>query len=194
MDKLKLSGKHIILLFLYSPTEGNDINVPIPGRTRIVKMMFIFKQEVKQDFLNNNIKEIELPDFIPYDYGPYAVDVYKDLEFLLNNGFINDIITNEELSEAELEEYSEQIEEYALEGEGGYIESDRTQYNYTLTEKGRKFTEEKIWNKLTTEQKDLIIRFKTNINNSSLYSILRYVYLQYPEMTRKSKIKEEVVG
>jgi hypothetical protein len=39
---LKLSGKHILLLLLYSPGNSDHPNEPLVGRTRIIKMLFLF--------------------------------------------------------------------------------------------------------------------------------------------------------
>ena len=71
------TGKELLLSFLYSPGNGEAVNEPILGRTKLVKMMFIFEKEISKDFFKE--KDVSLPEFIPYLYGPYSAQVMDDL-------------------------------------------------------------------------------------------------------------------
>ncbi len=44
---MKLTGKKLLLLLLYSPINGKKYNVPITGRTRLMKMVFLFENTEK---------------------------------------------------------------------------------------------------------------------------------------------------
>ncbi|MGE5342836.1 MAG: hypothetical protein ACM3SY_15290 [Candidatus Omnitrophota bacterium] len=192
---LELTGKHILLLLLYSPGKTTDINEPILGRTRIIKMMFLFDKEIRKNFLKDSHAElISFPEFFPWHYGPFSKDVYNDIDFFINNGFIEDIYLDSEKTEIELDEDENWSEDYLFEDEEEMLSDFRNQEYLKLTEKGIKFVEEKIYNHLTDNDKMIIIRFKESINNASLEAILRYTYIKYPEETEKSKIKERFLG
>ena len=88
MAKIK-NSKDLILLLLYAPGPNGEPCEPIQGQTRLMKMLFLFKEEVSKKFnLGQVVEESAFPKFEAFDYGPYAGEVYADLEFLVNYGFI----------------------------------------------------------------------------------------------------------
>lgn len=195
MKKIKLTGKHILLLLLYSPGIHNKINEPIKSRTRIIKMMFLFKHEIKKDFLKNgNIKDIKFPQFIPWHYGPFSKEIYDDIEFFKNNDFIIDERLEDEMREFELDELEEWSDDFLFEDEKELLIPYYNEESFKLTNKGLDFVQPKIYNHLTQNQKNILQEFKQKINNSSLEAILRYTYLEYKEFAEKSKIKEKILG
>lgn len=52
---MKLTGKKFLLVLFYSPTKGNNFNIPIIGRTRLMKMCFLFKKEILADFKKQEV-------------------------------------------------------------------------------------------------------------------------------------------
>ena len=68
-----------LLLFIGLP-EGKFKT----DQLRITKGMFLFVQECKA-------LDPSLYDFKPYDYGPFAPDIYADLDLLEAQGFIRHI-------------------------------------------------------------------------------------------------------
>ncbi len=190
MSNLKLSGKHILLLLLYSSGEKSECCEPIAGRTRIMKMMFLFDRKIKKDFLKNSgIELISFPEFFAWDYGPFSKDIYNDLEFLINNGFIVNDPLDIEKTRIELSEHENWIEDFIFDEEDEFSSFIENQESFHLTEIGKKFIEEKVYNKLSETQKNILIKFKKSLNKATLDAILRYVYLEFPEFTSKSKIK-----
>jgi len=195
MEKLKLNGKHILLLLLYSPGKGEEINEPITGRTRIIKMMFLFKEQIKKDFFkDSNIELVSFPEYFSWDYGPFSKDVYNDIEFFINNGFIEDSQLKKEMSEIEQDEYENWAEDYLFENEQELLASIQKEESFRLSQRGIDFVEQKLYKYLSANQKEILKKFKKSINESSLDAILRYTYLKFPEYTTKSKIKEKVIG
>lgn len=189
---LKLSGKHILLLLLYSPGDSGHPNEPFVGRTRIIKMLFLFDKEIKRQFLeDSHIELISFPEFYAWHYGPFAKDVYDDIEFFINNGFIENRFLDSEKSEIEIEEYENWFKEFLFDDEAELLSNSRNDEQFQLTSKGIKFVEDKIYNQLTENQKKIIIKFKEKINSATLSAIMRYVYMKYPEYTGKSKVKEK---
>lgn len=195
MSRLKLSGKHILLLLLYSPGKTDKLCEPVNGRTRIIKMMFLFKEQIEKNFFkDSNIELISFPEFFPWNYGPFSKDVYNDIEFFINNGFIEDIQLRKEMSEIEQDEYENWAEDYLFENEKELLTNIQNEESFRLSQRGIDFVEQKLYNHLSANQKEILRNFKKSINEFSLDAILRYTYLKFPEYKTKSKIKEKVVG
>ena len=196
MNKSKLNSKKLFLLLLYSPGITENLNEPIRGRTRIVKAMFLFEEEIKKKFIkNSNIEDIEMPDFYAWDYGPFSKEVYNDIEFFINNGFIENQFLQDELSIFEFNEFLNWADDYMFDDEKGFLLNYNKEEEFRLTDTGIKYIQKTaLFESLTTNQKKILKDFKETINKASLEAILRYVYLKYPEYTKKSKIKDRIIG
>jgi len=193
---LKVSGKHILLLLLYSPGKTAEFNEPITGRIRIVKMMFLFDKEIKKSFFKDvDMELVSFPEFFPWNYGPFSRDVYNDIEFFINNGFIDTQLEAKEKTDMEMDEFEDWVKDYLFDDEEElllpYV---RNVECFQLKSKGVGFIKEKMYSQLSDNQKEIIIKFKERINKATPQAILRYTYLKYPEYTSKSKIKEKVLG
>ena len=65
--------RDIMLLLLYSPGVQNETNEPIVGRTRLVKMLFLFKTEALKHFRSGTaLNESEFYQFFPWNFGPFS--------------------------------------------------------------------------------------------------------------------------
>jgi len=191
----KLTNKHLLLMLLYSPGLSNKVNEPIRGRTRLMKMIFLFKEELQKEFLKEKRNlEFSLPEFYPWHYGPFSKDVFNDLEFFRNNSYIIDQSTNEEKSNIEAEEYENWIDDYLLGNEKEIEKYFVVEEYFKLTQKGEDWVKNKLFDNLTEKQKELLHDFKRKFNAAPLESIIRYTYLQYPQYTNASKIRESVFG
>lgn len=194
MSKFVLTGKHILLLLLYSPGKTSSTNEPIYGRTRIIKTWFLFNKIIKTKFLKgSNITIKFLPEFFPWYYGPFSKDVYNDIEFFINNGFIYDSPLDTKMTKFEFDEYEDWIEDFSYDFEKELLLNSPNQESFQLTDKGISFISP-IYDKLTQNQKDIIIKFKRGINEGSLEALIRYTYLKFPEYTIKSVIKDQIFG
>jgi len=81
--------KDILLLLLYSPGVSKSYNEPIEGKTRLVKMLFLFKTEVLPHFRRGTkITEENFYEFFPWDFGPFSAQVYDDIAFFMLRGFV----------------------------------------------------------------------------------------------------------
>lgn len=185
---MKLSYKKLIILMLYTPNEDGCFNEPISGRTRLMKMGFLFKKEILPGFRKDkNIDEENLTPYFPWKYGPFSTDFLNDLEFLINQEFVDVTFSSKSPILEELEEYSfwiEDVEEFKL------MDYDEEVFNLT-EEKGIKKAES-LWDELSENQKSLLTEFKKVLNRLSLGRILEYVYKKYEKegLTDKSLIKE----
>lgn len=73
-----------LLVLLQLPGHTDQENEPM-DRLRITKTLFLLGREIR-----------ELPNFYnfsPYLYGPFSLDIYKDIDELLTGGYVRQEIT-----------------------------------------------------------------------------------------------------
>ncbi len=181
-------GKDLLLAFLYAEGKTGLCNEPIWGRTRIEKLIFIFEKELAKGFFKD--EDVVLPEFIPYLYGPYSITVLNDLNFFIDIDYVEEVETSVPIQDevTRIQNFSE-WEDEDIWGDDD-VPQNKYEISYKLTEKGISYVEEKIWNQLTDNQKSVIIRLKTQVNNMLLDDLLSYVYRKYPEYAEESKIKD----
>jgi hypothetical protein len=187
--------KDVLLLLLYSPGKGKSVNEPIVGRTRLVKMLFLFKMEALAHFRKGTqINDENFYSFFAWDFGPFSSQVYDDLTFFILRGFVE----NPDSQEESLPESAEEWEHWLESGvESGSEESEVTDYReeeFKLAAKGARWVRDNLWVCLSDSQKELLWQFKAKLAGAPLRALLKYVYTQYPKMTSQSKIKDEILG
>jgi uncharacterized protein len=91
MDK-----KDIILILLASKKN------PLVGTTKLQKLLFLSEKE------KSIVPDEDDFNFQPYKYGPASKELYNDLDFLVNIGYITKSDDNEKLNSLEIDN----IEEY----------------------------------------------------------------------------------
>lgn len=193
MARFKLTGKRLLLLLLYSPGVTGDPCEPIEGRTRLTKMVFLFEEEVAEDFRRDKAVELEDYGFEAWKYGPMSRKLFEDLEFLQSIGFVE---TGPASDTSGLSEEAGEYRAFEIEGEianGADVESYQPD-SFRLSETGKAFVKERLYPELSPAQRDLLRSFKASLNGRPLRSILRYVYQRYPEMAEESEIREKVLG
>ena len=190
MSKEKIrSCKDLILLFLYAKGHTGKQSEPIVGKTRLVKMVFLFEKEIRRKFnLDAQIDASAMPEFKGHNFGPFSPKIYEDLEFLVDMGLV-DISGSgeEELLEDEKQEY----EYWRATADG---KERPFQESFSLTDIGKEFVETRLATRLTKEHWKVVDEFKERCTSASLKALLKYVYTRYPEMTKKSSIRDEVLG
>lgn len=192
---MKINNRRdILLLLLYSPGKSPEPNQPIIGRTRLVKMLFLFKKEALKEFRKGtDINEDNFYAFFAWSFGPFSSQIYDDLKFFELRGFIE---TNESGEDT--------LPESAAEWEMWLSSSlpETTNYSYTeyqeeqfhLAERGLLFVENNLYSSLSRSQRNLMQEFRKRMESSPLRAILSYVYKNYPELTEKSEIREQIIG
>lgn len=160
-----------------------------------MKSMFLFwKEQLKLFKKDSPIDDITFPDFTPWKFGPFSKDVLNDLEFFINNLFVEVGYTPEETPEPEAAELDDWTEDYLLAGEAPGLSMFTPVEEFRLTERGMVYTNEKLFSLLTDSQRAILSKFKGALVSASLQAILRYTYVKYPEYTTKSTIKGKIVG
>lgn len=194
---MKLTGKKLILLLLYAPTVGEKVNEPIAGRTRLMKMVFLFKEEVLIDFQRDKtFDEVDLPEYFAWKYGPFSSELLNDLEFLVNQLYIcrsesEAAVSDLVVSEAELREY-----DFWVDDVDEFQTKEYAEEVFELTvERGIPKAKE-IWDRLSKNQKKYLHEFKQVLNRAPLSRIIEYVYKKYRKngYVDKSLIRERYLS
>ena len=184
-----------MLLLLFTPGKSHEVNEPIAGRTRLVKMLFLFREEVLPHFRKGTqINNENFYEFFPWDFGPFSPRVYDDLEFFILHGFVE---SSSASGEETLPEAAAEWEKYVSDMDAEWEDEAVAEYDeeqFKLTEKGIEFTKARLLPALTPNQILLLSQFKARTVDVPLRGLLRYVYSKYPEQTTKSKIREDVFG
>jgi uncharacterized protein YwgA len=189
MKMQELSSKDFLLTLLYCPINDNKMNVPITGRTKLTKMVFLFDKEIKKDFFNNI--QLNLPGFLPYHFGPFSKELFDDLNFFISIGFILTEETTIPLSNVEKQEIAMAVDDDWANAGFEDTEQDSVELMYKLSPHGESYVKDKVWDLFSEFQKRILIDFKKQINAISLDSLLRYVYNKYPDYTGKSIIADK---
>lgn len=188
------NSKDLIMLLLYAPTVDSGKCEPIVGQTRLMKMIFLFQEELAKKFaLDQVIDDSAFPNFEPFDYGPYAGQVYADLEFLVNYGFVEiQVSSRAEASEEERQEF----DYWSATGDADEdVDANRLGRAFCLSTRGQDFVAKRqLWEGLSLNQQQALSEFKKRCISTTLRSLLRYVYGKYPKMTKKSVIRHEILN
>ena len=157
--------RQMYLLMLLAADRGR----PIKGRVRLQKLVFLIRKKIVDE------KGLRLSDehyrFIPYSYGPYSYEILDDVDFLKDLGLI-EVKTGR----------NPQVNE-----------------EYRITEKGKDFVKKFLENSINAGNKIIAKLYEEIENLKKKYGylpvrkLINYVYIEYPEYTDKSVIREAVM-
>ncbi|HEX5883316.1 MAG TPA: hypothetical protein VFY67_02110 [Pyrinomonadaceae bacterium] len=185
--------KDILLLLLYTPGKTARFNEPIIGRTRLMKMLFLFREEALTHFRQgSDITTDNFYDFFPWDFGPFSSQVYDDLMFFILRGFIEPSPSSQEALPESEEEWAKWLDESGADDTPEDF-SPFEEQTFKLTLTGETFTKP-MYEALSSSQQRLLKEFKAKLSSSPLRAILRYVYKKYPDQISQSKIREAVLA
>ena len=185
--------RDILLLLLYSPGKSQEPNAPLVGRTRIVKMLFLFRKEAMAHFRKGtNITEENFYEFFPWTFGPFSAQIYDDLKFFELRNFLSTSNSSEDALPESAAEWEMWLSS-SLPGIARNSYSEFQEEQFQLTPKGEKFVRERLYSALSVPQKKLLQVFRSRMESAPLRAILSHVYEQYPEMTDKSEIRDQFI-
>ena len=194
----KITGADYFLLFLYLNNKE-----PIKSAVRLTKMMFLFNKEIAPLLKSKGvvISEDVLPNFQPYNFGPFSKDLYEQIELFQSIDFIKvkDLNVSEEMDEVddwEEKAFTDEIYTDASAEQTARYESRRDGkfMQYELLCRGEDYVNSQIVPHITSDNMKILTDFKHRINGTKIKTLLRYVYMKYPDMTVNSHIKDEVLG
>jgi len=176
------SATDVLLVLLYAPGISNKEGEPIHGITRLEKLMFLLEKETSfKEIINKNYK------FDAYDYGPFSSEIFDDIESLKSAGILNESKSGgHKLEYIDFEENEMNVYET--------ISSSPSIKKYELTPKGIAIGKI-LFESLSDIQKKEILRIKSefNSNSMSINKLLSYVYRGYPDFTKKSVIRNQIL-
>lgn len=135
---------------------GAEDEESVEGRTRLQKLMFLIQKRMEEQ---GDSLDWGYP-FRAYDYGPFAKELYDDLDRLRRRGFI--------------EEREQRLDD------------DVIQYDYVLTPKGREFVREELEERRPDGLAETAETVKDEFNDVPLQQLIDYVYTEYPEYAENS--------
>lgn len=184
--------RDILLLLLYSPGTLDSVNEPIVGRTRLVKMLFLFKQEALPEFRKGTaITEDNFYDFFPWSFGPFSSQVYDDLNFFVLRGLIKEQDSEQDTLPQSVAEWEHWLSGATVREDDSSI-VDYTEQAFCLTDKGIDIASS-LYRQLSPSQRGLLRTFKKKLIQASLRAVLEYVYKSYPDFTARSEIKQRIL-
>ncbi len=187
------SSKDLLMLLLYVEGHRGDLCGPVRGRTRLMKMVFLFDREIRKQFnLGRIVPDDAMPRFEAFDFGPFSAQVFTDLEFLVELGLVEvRTVGGSDVSDEEGYEY-----QYWRAAGGQDLGDDdlECEEEFSLTALGKGFVEAELIEELNESQINALREFKARCTAASLRSLLRYVYTKYPDMTTASKIRDKLLS
>lgn len=195
-QEMKVTNKKdVLLLLLYSPGATEAVNEPILGRTRLIKIVFLFWKEALKEFKKGtSITEDNFYKFFPWRFGPFSMEVYDDINFFLLRDFIKTEPQETEALEESVEEWDRWASAVDLESEEEDNKTDEyEEEQIALTPQGVQFAE-KLYKSLSDSQRNILKLIKGKLASAPLRAILKYVYTNYPETIERSEIKNEVLN
>ena len=150
--------------------QANDYE-PIKGITKFEKLLFYYLKK-------QNMADIALFQFQPYNFGPHSDDI-RDLLYALRDNGIIEITPRETDNFLEIDDVEEDQEELLP------INYNK-QESYNLTQKGKEVAK-KVMKKF--DKIELLNSYKKKFNRMSLTKLIQIVCLEYPDMAINSKIK-----
>ncbi len=153
------------------------MNTPISGRTRLMKMGFLFGEEIADQFKKDGgLQEADLPEYFAWKYGPFSTTFLNDLEFLINQEYVRPQMSSGTPLIAELAEYEYWIDDLEELDDREYVEE-----TFELTDDKGIAKAKELWGLLSTNQQELLSQFKRVLVRAPLDRILEYVYKKYNE-------------
>ena len=161
--------RDILLLLLYSPGKSAQVNQSFIGRTKLVKMLFLFKKEALKYFRRGTeITEEDFYAFVPWHFGPFSVEVYDDLNFFELCKFIyRKSSSREETTPQAAAEWALWLTSCHADGDDD-IYSEYQEEEFVLTEKGCGFVEKNLYSQLSRKQAKLLKEFRSRMESAPL--------------------------
>jgi uncharacterized protein YwgA len=184
----QINRKDLLLALLYAPGTSGETAEPIDGRTRLMKLLFLLQSELPA---SKHGASSGVYRFQAYHYGPFAKDVYEDLEFLENVGLV-DGVGRGDAGHADQSEEEKIVEDSTIgvaEDESAFLFEEQ---RYKLTLNGRQFVLTRVLPDLPEAILAKAQELKERFANVPLSSLLRFVYSAYPEYAKNSKLQHLV--
>lgn len=183
-----LDHADLVLLMLGAPTADPEQDGRCAGITRLEKLAYLLERDSRFDELTREPSE-EL-HFQPYHYGPYTREIYDAVDLLVGIGLVRERRRTTGTS-LDLAEEIGGLDPRDLGIFGGTRNERYVERVFELSEKGRyvaRVLAERVGSGAVSE----ITRIKDEYGSMPLRSLLRRVYKAHPEMTTRSRIRDNL--
>lgn len=208
---MAVDRRELLVLLLYATGSKGEDCEPITGITRLQKLLYILKREKNIEEISRNYFTFE-----PYKFGPYARQLYDDIAFLENLGFLKSSGRSLQIQPSKIGTISLP----SLVGFGDHsasradIEEARAGYDYQIGDDPDTVREEDLQEKvfkLTPKGANAAIKILQQIPSGeskalqakltevkhfygamTLRRLLNYIYRRYPESAVASEIIDKV--
>ena len=151
----KITRIDILKMLLYAPDSFGVLNSPVRGKTRLQKEVFLAQKALR----DRKIKR--LYGFMPYHYGPFSRQLYRDIEWLKQKGLVA-------------------VKSHSTDGEGVYRE-------FHLTSEGKREVERVLQDEEMRDVYEIVKRVKEQYDNMPLVRLVEYTHRAFPEYKRNYK-------
>ncbi len=179
----------LVLLMLAAPASDPEQDGRCAGITRLEKLAYLV--EAESNFRQLAQQPTEALHFKPYHYGPYTREIYDAVDLLVGIGLLNET-RRPTGSGLDVVEEIDQIDSRGDLGILGGTEGERyVERVFELSDKGR-YVAKVLADRVGASAVDEISRIKERYGGMSLKRLLKDVYEHHPDMTIRSRIKDQL--
>jgi len=149
----KITRIDILKMLLYAPNSFGALNSPIRGKVRLQKEIFLAQKALR----DRKIKR--LYGFMPYHYGPFSRQLYRDVDWLEQKGLV-------------------EVKSYPIDDQGVYRE-------FKLTSEGKREVECLLQDREMRDVYDIVKRVKEQYDNMPLVRLVEFTHRAFPEYKGK---------
>jgi uncharacterized protein len=183
VSKLAVEIDDVVVLLLGAPSSASALWGCLEGITRLEKLVFLLERETSlAAYLSEDA------DFIAFNFGPFSLKVYQEVETLVAAGLLTDSARQSEDTADAWERLA------AIDAAGELRPADAyTTRSFALTDLGRRYYDV-LASQLSPKAVDELSGFKDRFAMLPLRQLVRYVYENYPEFTERSLIRDDILG
>jgi uncharacterized protein YwgA len=191
-EKIRLADrKDLLLLLLYAPGRTGRLAEPLLGMTRITKLLFLALTEL-------NLRKLTRTTycFQPYKLGPFAPELYDDLEILIQAGLVRAVsVQPDGMPFIRTDAQTVRLLTKLNSGITAAERLDAARVLLELTPKGRRLARVLLQQALRRHRTLLsgLKIIKAQFGALPLTRLLSYVYRRYPEYTTRSQIIDRIL-
>lgn len=183
VSKLAVEIDDVVVLLLGAPSSVVTLRSRLEGITRLEKLIFLLERETSLGaYLSDDA------DFIAYNFGPFSPKIYQEVGTLAAAGLLTDSAAPADDATDAWERLTAIDAAQEVRPEDAY-----TTRNFALTELGRRYYDV-LASQLPAKVLEELSGFKDRFAALPLRQLVRHVYKNYPEYTKRSLIRDDILG
>jgi hypothetical protein len=183
VSKLAVEVDDAVVLLLGASSGVVTLRGRLEGITRLEKLIFLLERETSLGaYLSDDAA------FIAYNFGPFSPKIYQEVETLAAAGLLTDFAVPTDDAADAWERLTAIDAAEEVRPEDAY-----TTRNFALTELGRRYYDV-LASQLPAKVLQDLSGFKDRFAALPLRQLVRHVYKNYPEYTKRSLIRDDILG